>query len=264
MIVDKTKLGISFFDDTFGGVYRNKPVLCSGRHGSGKSLFACHFLNQALRDGEKALLLTHHLRRDIVDVAESIGLPFEQAVADGRLSILEYATFMPEKTASPNVMLPPQAFMDLQETVEAQSIRRLAFDTVLPWVAIHPISRIAEHVYSFVHAIARLGVTSLMTIPKPVSNPAFTLTSRLVDLCPISVVLDHSNGEHRTLRVKKFLGEILNLSMPFPFAIIPSRGLTGVPAARLRRNSVSFEPTASPADHESTIGNETSIIRFPE
>ncbi len=264
MIVEKTKLGIPFFDDTFGGVYRNKPVLCNGRRGSGKSLFACHFLNQALRDGEKALLLTNHTRRDLIDVAESIGLPFGRAVTEGRLSILEYATFIPESTASANVMLPPQAFMELQETIEVQSIRRLAFDTVLPWVAIHPISRIAEHVYSFVHAIGRLGVTSLMTLPKPVSNPAFTLTSRMEDLCPISVTLDHSNGSHRTLRVKKFLGEILNLSTPFPFVIMPGRGLVRLSQSGEWRGSQFFSPPPEPPSATTRAGAGTSVIRFPE
>ena len=128
-------------------------------------------------------------------------MPFADAVTSGQLTILEYNTFIPESNASSNVMLPPQSFMELQETVESQSIRRVAFDSVLPWVAIQPTTRIAEHVYSFIHALERLGVTSLLTLPKPVSNAAYTLKNRLEDLCPVAVQLEaHRRGVTRPAR----------------------------------------------------------------
>ncbi|MDD4102369.1 MAG: RAD55 family ATPase [Kiritimatiellae bacterium] len=247
MIVDKTKLGISFFDETFGGVYRGRQVLCSGRRGSGKSILACHFLNQGLLDGDKALLLSNYRAQDTIIVAESLGLPFAKAVTEGQLTILEYASFIPESTASSNLMLPPQSFMELQETVESQSIRRLAFDTALPWVAIHPVTRIAEHVYSFIHAIERLGVTALLTIPKPVSNPSFSLKSRLEDLCPVAVNVDHENGANRVLRVTKYLGEVKNLSTPFPFVITPNKGI--ISEAEAQAMAAQDPARTAPADH---------------
>ncbi|MDX9867972.1 MAG: RAD55 family ATPase [Kiritimatiellia bacterium] len=245
MIVDKTKLGIAFFDACFGGIYRGRQSLCSGRNGSGKSILAYHFLSQALQDGDKALLLSPYRAHDTVIIAESVGLPFAQAVESGQLTILEYATFIPESTASANVMLPPQSFMELQETIESQSIRRLAFDTVLPWVAIQPVSRIAEHVYSFIHALERLGVTSLLTLPKPVSNPAFTLKSRLEDLCPVVINVDHTDGRDRVLRVTKYLGEIRNLSKPFPFVIFPNKGIVSEQEAETLAQAKPAPPLAA-------------------
>lgn len=281
MVVDKTKLGVSFFDESFGGVYRGRQVLCSGRKGSGKSILTCQFLGQALQDGDKALLLSKYRAQDTIIIAESVGLPFAKAVTEGQLTILEYTSFIPESNASSNVMLPPQSFMELQETVESQSIRRVAFDTVLPWVAIQPVARIAEHVYSFIHAIERLGVTALLTLPKPVSNPAFTLKSRLEDLCPVVVNLDHKEGEQRILRVTKYLGEIKNLSTPFPFVIAPGSGImTEVAFAELQKNtppqapSMAAQPAAPtppsqpppeapPAQPKKPI-SFSSVIRFPE
>jgi len=267
VIVDKTKLGIAFFDESFGGVYRGRQVLCSGRHGSGKSIFACHFLNQALQDGDKVLLLSNYRAQDTIIVAESLGLPFAEAVTNGQLTILEYTAFIPESNASANVMLPPQSFMELQETIESQSIRRIAFDTVLPWVAIHPTSRIAEHVYSFIHALERLGVTSLLTLPKPVSNPAYTLKSRLEDLCPVSVNLDHSDGDNRVLRVTKYLGEIRKLSAPFPFVIAPKAGIIADQApATVTQTPLPPPAAAAPAQSAPAKKpiNFSSVIRFPE
>ena len=75
MVIDKTKLGLAFFDECLGGVYRGRPVLCWGSRRSGKSILACHFLNQALLEGDKALLLSRYQAQDTVIVAESLGMP---------------------------------------------------------------------------------------------------------------------------------------------------------------------------------------------
>lgn len=241
-MIDKTRLGIPFFDDVFGGVYRNRQVLCCGRAGSGKSILGLHFIHQALADGDRALLLSGYRAADTLIVAGSFGMPFADAVASGQLMLLEYASFITEKASSPNIMLPPQAFMELQETIEAQSIRRVVLDTVLPWVAIQPISRLVEHLYSFVHALDRIGATVLLTLPKPISNAAFLLKNKLDDLCPVSIALDHTNQADRVMRVPKYLGEIQNLSKPMPFAIRSGKGFvlpsdqTPVPPPPSRRH----------------------------
>ncbi len=277
MIVDKTKLGLAFFDERFGGVCSGRQVLCWGRRGSGKSILACHFLNQALLEGDKTLLLSKYQPQDTVIIAESLGMRFADAVANGRLTIWEYNTFIPESNASSNVMLPPQSFMELQETVESQSIRRVVFDSVLPWVAIQPTTRIAEHVYSFIHALERLGVTSLLTLSKPVSNAAYTLKNRLEDLCPVAIQLEHSDGEARLLRVTKYFGENPRLLSPFPFVIVPAIGIAlDVPILPLDTGTVPSQPdpgdlltpptvAASPpsAAVKKTV-RSSSVIRFPE
>ena len=224
MVVDKTKLGVSFFDAHFGGIYRGRSVLCVGRHGSGKSILSCQFVNQALQDGDKALLLSKHQAHDTIIVGESLGFPFTDAVSRGDLTLLEYNIFIPESNASTNILLPPQVFMELQEIIEEKSIRRVVFDTVLPWVAIQPTSRLAEHVSSFVHAVERLGVTALFNLPKPVSSPAHMLKGRLEDQCPIVINLNHESGSSRVFSVTKYLGETQNISPAFPFEIAPKSG----------------------------------------
>ena len=224
MLIDKTKLGVSFFDAHFGGIYRGRSVLCVGRHGSGKSILSYQFVNQALLDGDKALLLSMHRAHDTVIMGESLGFPFTNAVDRGDLTLLEYNAFIPESSANANILLPPQMFMELQEIIEEKSIRRVAFDTILPWVAIQPASRLAEHVSAFVHAIERLGVTALFNLPKPASCPAHMLKGRLEDQCPIVITLNHKGGANRTFSVPKYLGETQNICLVFPFEIAPENG----------------------------------------
>lgn len=263
MIVDKTKLGFPLFDTTFGGVFTDRSVLCCGRLGSGKSVVAMHFLGQALADDRKALLLTNAHPHDFVIVADALGFNFADATASGQLTILEYATFIPEENASQNIMLPPDAFDELQETVEREAIQRIVFDTVLPWVTIQPVSRIQQHVYSFCHAIDRLGATTLFTMPKPVSNAAFALRHAVEGFCPVSIELHH-HGETApfALSVTKYLGEGAKISTRFPFHIEPGHGIVAgsLPAPAPAPATPHFAPySPAPAVAAATLSADAPL-----
>jgi KaiC/GvpD/RAD55 family RecA-like ATPase len=241
----KTWLGIPFFDDVFGGVYRGWQTLCHGRAGSGKSILGMHFVNQALIEGDRALLLSENRTTDTIKIAERFGMPFAAAVASGQLTLLEYGAFITEKAASSHIMLPPQAFDEFQDMIEAQSIRRVVLDPVLPWVAIQPVSHLADHIYSFIHAIDRMGATVMLTLPKPVSTDALILKNHLEDLCSVSINLDHANQTERVLRVIKYIGQMNNLSNPIAFAIQDGTGFVLAPP-------VPFDPTLPARAHTAT------------
>jgi hypothetical protein len=130
----KTRLGIPFFDDVFGGVYRGWQTLCHGRAGSGKSIFGMHFINQALAEGDRALFLSENRVADTLKISAQFGMPFAAAMASGQLTLLEYG--------------------------------------------------------SFIHALDRIGLTVLMTLPKPVSKDALILKNHIEDLCSVSINLD--------------------------------------------------------------------------
>ena len=57
-------------------------------------------------------------------------------------------------------MLPPGSFLELQEIITSNSVSRVIIDTILPWVAIQPEKKLAQHVFSFVQAFERMGVTA--------------------------------------------------------------------------------------------------------
>jgi KaiC/GvpD/RAD55 family RecA-like ATPase len=225
-MINKIGLGVSFFDTRFGGVYRGRQVLCIGRNGSGKSLLSYHFANQGIVDGDKVLLLSGSLAKDVVILGESYGMHFSTAVQTEQLILLEYAGLLgSEEAVSSNIMLPPEAFVELQGIIEAHSISRVVLDSVLPWVAIQPITRLNEHIYSFIHALDRLGVTTLMTLPKPISNASFALKKQMEDIVPVVLTMDHQNGSNRTMRVSKYLGESHGIVQPIPITIAPGKGL---------------------------------------
>ena len=220
MMIDKTKLGVEFFDETFGGVYRGRTVLCYGRRESGKTVAAARFLHQAFRDGDRGLLLTDWQANDSLIVAEAVGAPFSHMVREGNLTILEYSSIVPGCDMGGASPLPPSAFVELQKIIVSRSIRRVVFDTVVPWLAIHPVSKMPGHVYSFIHALERLNVTVLITLPWPASTPAFMLKNRLEDLCPVvfTIQKDLSTGDS-FFKVSKYLGDSLSGTTPTAFRV---------------------------------------------
>lgn len=229
-MIDKTRLGIPLFDERFGGIYRKRSALCVGRHGSGKTIAALHFLMQSIREGERGLMLSAWKAHDLAIVADTMGFHLEDAVKGGEVTLLEYADIMPTQDSEKNLTLPPGSFMEFQDIIDAQSIRRVAIDSVLPWVAIHQEDKLSKHVYSFVQAIERMGVTALMTLPKPVSALAFALKNRLEEQIPVVFTLDVDEKENRTLTLNKYLGDS-KLPPPIPILIEPKVGIVKAPQA---------------------------------
>ncbi|MDD4059626.1 MAG: ATPase domain-containing protein [Kiritimatiellae bacterium] len=280
MMIDKTKLGVEFFDETFGGVYRGRTVLCYGRRESGKTVAAARFLHQAFRDGDRGLLLTDWQANDSLIVAEAVGAPFSHMVREGNLTILEYSSIVPGCDMGGASPLPPSAFVELQKIIVSRSIRRVVFDTVVPWLAIHPISKMPGHVYSFIHALERLNVTVLITLPWPASTPAFMLKNRLEDLCPVvfTIQKDASTGDS-FFKVSKYLGDSLSGATPTAFRVggvqkaVPMEA-SDIPAPAVRAPaaaaaapapaSTPSPPTPSPPPVQEDRGpiNFSSVVDF--
>ena len=227
-MIDKTRLGISFFDQRYGGIHRKRAALCTGRHGSGKTLVALQALVQSVHEGERGLMLSAWRAQDLAAAAAKMGLPLSAAIAKGQVILLEYAQLITAPELEKNLTLPPGSFMEFQDIVESHGVSRVVIDTVLPWVAIPQEDRLARHVYSFIQAIERMGVTALLTLPKPASALAFALKSRLEEQVPVVFTLDvDGNGRH-TLLLNKYLGES-NLPPPVPFIFAPGVGILRAP-----------------------------------
>ena len=227
-MIDKTRLGIPFFDEHYGGIYRKRPVLCIGRQGSGKTIAALQSLMQSVKEGERGLMLSSWRAHDLAIIAEKMGFPLAEAAAKGQVTLLEYADIMQTPEFEKNLTLPPGSFMEFQSIVESNSIGRVIIDTVLPWIAIRQEEKLAKHIYSFIQAIERMGVTCLLTLPKPVSALAFTLKNRLEEQVPIVFTLDKDPQDQRSLLINKYLGD-QNLPPPVPFVIVPGAGIIRAP-----------------------------------
>jgi KaiC/GvpD/RAD55 family RecA-like ATPase len=203
----KTPTGVDFFDSVYGGTYDGRVMLVTGRAGSGKSTLGLQFIKKGLEVGDKVLMLSAKATRDLAIQAGNLRLSVDRATAENRLLLLEYQDFIPGRDREENIMLPPDGFQQLKNVIEEYSIRRVVLDSVLPWVTMTTAEHLPEHVFSFVRAVERLGVTALFGLPKPVSQAATRLRRLIEDLVPVSVTMDYDLPTKRRLWVvNKYLG----------------------------------------------------------
>ena len=259
-MIDKTRLGVDFFDERFGGIYRKRNALCVGRHGSGKTVLAIQALMQSAREGERGLLLSAWHAPDLGIAAEHLGFPLSKALASGQVLLLEYGEIMPTPEFEKNMVLPTGSFAEFQEIIESNAIRRVVIDTVLPWVAIPEQDKLAKHIYTFIHSLEQMGVTTLLTLPKPVSPMAFSLRNALEEQIPVVFTLDQDPSGGRTLLVNKYLGD-QNLPPPLPFSILPGCGICARSEPAVRAFTAAPTPWP-PAAVEPKPEPPKSAIRF--
>ncbi len=246
-MIAKIRTGVEFFDERYGGAYRGRAMLVCGRSDAGKSIFGLQFIAQGVREGERCLLLSVRPSADVVLYAEAIGLAIATAVDNGSVIVLEYSDYVPGRHAEAQLNVPPEGFVQLQEVIEANAIQRVVLDTCLPWVSSVPPEAIARHVFSFVRSFDRLGATTVLTLPKPISPVAFKLKSILEDIVPVAVTLalDEST-DGRCWIVNKYLGEA-RLDSGTDFAITKGIGLHATAAVAAEPRPVrASEPAAPP------------------
>ncbi len=267
--------GVGFFDDRFGGVYAGRCWVLCGPSGSGKSAVGLQFLTQGIRHGERCLLLSPQPAADVAIWASSFGTEVERSIEEGDFVVLEYNDYVPGRDKETDLTLPPEGFLQLQEIIDTNAIKRVVLDTALPWVMTRSVEMMAEHVFSFVRAFDRLRCTTLLTLPRPVSPIATRLKNSIDDVVPVSVnlAIDSATGQ-RSWLTTKYLGES-RLDPAVPYVVLPGKGAQAgreTPPA-----TAPAEPQAAPVApavrHEAApgkvrfssvvLGNENNATRAP-
>lgn len=260
-MTEKTPTGVNFFDREYSGTYKGRAMLASGRSGSGKSVFSLQFLHAGLSLQERCLLLSTRPAEDVALYTSAMGMPVDNHIESGNLVILEYSNIVPGQESEQDIMLPPEGFNQLEEIIQSYSIQRLALDTVLPWVSIPNADHIAEHVFSFVRAFRRVNVTSLFTLPNPVSSLAFRLRQSIQNVVPVSVLLLYEpESSRRRWVVNKYIGKPQTFGMEFDIqegkGIVQKKSPTApfeAPEANERKDSSEDKSPASSSDSQKGV-----------
>ena len=260
-MITKTLTGVPFFDEHYGGIYRGRSMLVSGKASSGKTVLGLQFIQQGIRQGEHCLILSGQPMNDLIIFAEALKLPLGAAMEAGNLVLLEYHDFIPGRDSEEHITLPPDGFLQFKEIIEAHAVQRVVLDTVLPWVSIRPQINLVEHVFSFVRAFERIGVTTLITIPKPASLPSMRLKNALEEVVPVSVTLSTTpNSDENIWIATKYLGE-MKLDQGTPYRITPGVGITA--ETGMASNA---EKAAAPSQPQSNNGDakKNKKIKFSD
>lgn len=267
-IVHKELTGIEFFDAAAGGVFAGRCWLLCGPSGVGKSAISLQFLAQGIRSGQRALLLAARPAADSAIWAASYGTDIEHAVEKGELVLLEYSHYVPGRDRETNLMLPTEGFLELQAIIETQAVRRIAIDTVVPWVTAPRPELLSEHIFSFVRAFERLRCTTLLTLPRPASPAAFRIKNAVEDVVPVSITLSiEPQSGRKTWSTTKYLGAMQAI-LPVSYVVVPGQGAVAASLGKPEPNSANdlIEKTAASPSNvlppPSTPANTSSRVHF--
>jgi KaiC/GvpD/RAD55 family RecA-like ATPase len=255
-MTDKTPIGIDFLDQQYGGTFRGRPLLVSGCAKSGKTIAAFHFLKRGIRLQERCVMLSARPSADIVVQADAMGMEFSKAVEDGNLILLEYSDDVPGRHSESAITLPPDSFLQLADLISEQAVARLVLDTCLPWVAVKGSDRLSEHVFSFVRSLDRMGVSTMLTMPRAASLAASRLYKLVEDQVPVSVTLGVVEGQSRCiLTVNKYLGMDDKVGREIGFEIHKGKGFVELAAASKSAGASEGAGTAAQGDESLHFSN---------
>ncbi len=270
-----TKLGITVFDQAFGGIYMHRPTIICGRRKSGKFVVATQLMVKTLLVGDRIILFTAKNPEEVIRAVPSDLLDLGEAVENGQLLICPYSN-MQRSGTGPYAPLPfPQAFEELTSLVKNNGISYAIFDSIVPWTAIHPLEAMQEHVDTFFSTLDSLGLTSLLLLPEPASAASLSLATILREVCPINIEISAKNfGAEFTLQVTKYQGlpgAVRKLPHKFALDLTPGVGFDSADAPKAKtisdleayashsRAEEAQKPKNAPAFRPFLAGNLTSF-----
>jgi len=157
--IDRIDLGIEGLDDMIlGGVPERSLIGIIGGAGTGKTTFGLQFLNQALKQGQRAVFITlEQTEEAVLSTAEEKGWPFRQYVEDEMLAIV---VLDPVEMANSLASIRG----DISRLIREFGASRLVLDSVslLEMMYDHPARRRSE-IFDFTRSLKEAGVTTLLT-----------------------------------------------------------------------------------------------------
>lgn len=156
--IDRIDIGIEGLDEmVLGGVPKRSLMTVIGGAGTGKTTFGLQFLEEALKNDQRAVFLSLEQSKEaVITTAEEKGWPFETYNEEGRLAVV---SLDPVEMANSLASLRN----DLGRLIEDFGADRVVLDSVslLEMMYDHPAKRRSE-VFGFTRSLKEAGVTTLL------------------------------------------------------------------------------------------------------
>jgi len=151
--------GISPLDERLGGAAPGRIHILLGSLGTGKTAACLHFLDVALKAGERAAMVTADRGSDLKSLARYLGIDVETPLRDGLLQLVMFRPEFSRRYAhSPS---PESVFANLQKMLGANPPSRIAIDPLDPFLGEGgPVTAGGSALTGFLES---LGATSLLT-----------------------------------------------------------------------------------------------------
>jgi circadian clock protein KaiC len=243
--VDKLPTGIASFDTIAkGGLPRSRTTLLSGTAGSGKTVFAVHFLAAGILDaGESGVFVTfEESAEDIRRNMRSFGWDLAQWEREGRLAFVD-------ASPDPNVETIEAGSFDLgallarvENAVRKVNARRVSVDSLgAVFSQFSDQSVVRRELFRISSGLKSMGVTAVLTAERTEdygSIARFGVEEFIADNVMVLRNALEDENRRRTIEIVKFRGTD-HQKGEYPFTIVPGRGMVVIPlsAIQLRQKS---------------------------
>ena len=222
--------GIGPLDARIGALVARRCYMFTGAPGTGKTVACLASIGAALRDKQRAVILTQDDPTDLIAEAHYVGVDLETALADERVVLLRYQLDFVRRFA--RAAVPEIAFDELQRLLGATRPDRVVIDSVAPFLEATTAS--GAGIQALVAFLDRLDATSIVTYP---ADLAGFYDRRLEPLLQRAAAIFHfarDNERGSRIEIRKIRYAVPSTA-PVPFVIKQGEGIVGITEDQRRR-----------------------------
>lgn len=221
--------GVNPIDAQLGGFIAGRIHVFVGVPGTGKTSATLHFLDAALRGGERAALLTRDRGADLISHAAHLGIDLNPSLRSGRLFALRYRPDFASRLNSGASV--GHVLDELRTAWGADPVQRIVINSCSPFLGDGAPSD--ARMLALTEFLEASGATSVVTLPGELSTA--TLDRRLEPLLDRAASVlrfsrEPAGGGHYRVDVVK-VRQSFSSSHPMRFTIDSPNGIAALPVA---------------------------------
>jgi circadian clock protein KaiC len=253
--VEKLRTGISSLDIIAkGGLPKNRTTLISGTAGSGKTVFAVHFLAAGIELGEPGVFVTfEESASDVRANMLSFGWDLAQMEEEGKLCFVDASPDPEIDTVEAGEFDLGALIARIQNAVKKIKATRVSVDSLgAVFSQFEDQAMVRGELFRIASALKGMGVTAVLTAERtedhgPVAR--FGVEEFIADNVMILRNALEDETRRRTIEILKFRG-CDHQKGEYPFTIIPDGGVIVIPLSAMQLSMKSSSVRISSGNQE--------------
>jgi circadian clock protein KaiC len=253
--VEKLRTGISSLDIIAkGGLPRNRTTLISGTAGSGKTVFAVHFLAAGIEQGEPGVFVTFEESADDVRKnMRSFGWDLAAWEEEGKLTFVDASPDPDVETVEAGGFDLGALLARVQNAVNKVKAKRVSVDSLgAVFSQFADQAMVRAELFRIASALKGMNVTAVLTAERtddhgPIAR--FGVEEFIADNVIILRNALEDETRRRTIEILKFRG-CDHQKGEFPFTIVPHGGVIVIPLSAMQLSMKSSNVRISSGNRE--------------